>query len=98
MVRFNQRIMDFLADIEANTDTLQAQRFTIPSPDPSGHLWAATIPADLEPGVHVLKVRSTDEFGKTTEANKVFEVCEGDFDTIESGQVELRDCVILSAY
>lgn len=97
MVRFNQRITDFLVDIEANTETSQAQRFTIPTPDPSGHLWAATVPTDLEPGVHVLKVRSTDEFGNTTEANKVFEVCEEGFDTIENGQVELRDCVILSA-
>lgn len=97
MVRFKARITSFLVGIKADTTTPEAKRFQIPTPDPSGHLWAATLPTDLAPGVHVLQVRSTDEFGNSAKANKVFEVCEHDFDSIEKGQVLIRDCVTLTA-
>ena len=97
MVRFKERITSFLEDVKADTTAPETARFQIPTPDPSGHLWAATLPTDLAPGVHVLQVRSTDEFGNKATANKVFEVCEEDFDTIEKGQVLIRDCIVLTA-
>jgi hypothetical protein len=97
MVRFRDRISQFLADIEANTETAQAARFQIPTPDPSGHLWTATVPRDLATGVHLLEIRSKDEFGNQSRANKIFEVCEQDFDSIGKGRVLIRDCVLLTS-
>jgi len=43
-------------------------------PLPSGHLWAAPLPADLRPGVHTITVRAVDEYGREHLAHKLFEV------------------------
>jgi hypothetical protein len=42
--------------------------------EPSSHLWAAALPADLSPGVHTLTVRARDEYGQHHEARKVLEI------------------------
>lgn len=97
MVRFEARVDEFLADIEANLEAPQTGRFRPPAPHPSGHLWAASISTDLKPGVHVLEVSSRDPFGHVVNAHKVFEVCEEDFDSIDTGQVLGRDCIVLTA-
>jgi hypothetical protein len=45
--------------------------------EPSSHLWAVRIPADLGPGAHTLTVTATDEYGQTHTAHKVFEIVDG---------------------
>ena len=92
------RVEAFLADIgidPANRPS-EAARILPAGPQPSGHLWAAPIPRDLAPGVHKVKVRSTDQFGRVAFGTKVFEVCPEDFDSLEVGQVLGRDCVALT--
>ena len=46
----------------------------LPKPKNSTHLWKATLPADLEPGLHVLEVRATEETGKQFESRRLFRV------------------------
>lgn len=43
-------------------------------PQPSSHIWTAPVPAGLEPGEHVVTIRSTDPYGRTTESSQVFRV------------------------
>lgn len=43
------------------------------SPQPSSHIWEYTLP-QLEAGLHVLRVRTLDEFGQKSKANFSFEV------------------------
>lgn len=40
----------------------------------SSHIWTASLPADLAPGVYRVSVRTTGRFGQVFEASEVFEV------------------------
>ena len=42
--------------------------------EPSSHLWAARLPADLQAGAHCIKVRVTDEYGREHHDHLVLEV------------------------
>jgi len=42
--------------------------------EPTSHLWAARLPADLAAGVHRVHVRASDEYGRIHEANRVLEI------------------------
>lgn len=42
--------------------------------EPSSHLWAARLPADIEAGVHCIRVRVVDEYGREHEDHLVLEV------------------------
>ena len=44
------------------------------SPALSSHIWELPLPGDLAPGVHVLTVRSLDEFGQERRGQQSFEV------------------------
>lgn len=46
----------------------------LPSPIPSPHLWEGKLVDAVTPGLHVLHVRTTDMFGQTDTATKVFRV------------------------
>ena len=41
---------------------------------PSSHMWAAALPASLEPGVHQLEVRARDEYGSENVEQALIEV------------------------
>lgn len=43
-------------------------------PSESRHMWTANLPADLPVGTHTLTVRTTDMFGKTYRAHRIFRV------------------------
>lgn len=43
-------------------------------PEPSSHLWSATLPDDLAPGPHTVTVRSTDPYGQVSETSETIEV------------------------
>lgn len=43
-------------------------------PEPSSHIWEYALPADLEPGLHTVRVIATDEFGQFSEASFSFEL------------------------
>jgi hypothetical protein len=43
-------------------------------PGPSGHIWVAPMPIDLEPGVHRLKIEVHDHQGNRYVAHRLFEV------------------------
>ncbi len=45
-------------------------------PHETGHLWRASLPAALAPGTHTLSVRTTDMFGHSYRAKRVFTVTE----------------------
>ncbi len=40
----------------------------------STHIWAATLPRDLAPGIYRLEVRAIDEYGQVHEAHRLIEV------------------------
>ena len=42
--------------------------------EPSSHLWTASLPPNLEPGVHTITVRATDEYGQEHLGHKLFEL------------------------
>ncbi|MGC1508198.1 calcineurin-like phosphoesterase C-terminal domain-containing protein [Ketobacter sp.] len=42
----------------------------------SNHIWTIDIPADLENGIHTVKITTQDQFGKTYTSHKTFEVME----------------------
>jgi hypothetical protein len=44
------------------------------SPQPSSHIWTTPVPAGLQPGQHVVTIRSTDPHGRTTETSQPFDV------------------------
>ncbi len=44
------------------------------APEPSTHLFVARLPADLGPGVHAVRVRARDEFGREHRAQAVLEI------------------------
>jgi len=43
-------------------------------PKASTHLWKAPLPKDLEPGTHLLEVRTTDMHGRTHESHRVIRI------------------------
>jgi hypothetical protein len=46
----------------------------LPEPKDARHIWQAHFPADLPMGTHLITVRTTDMFGQTYEAERVFRV------------------------
>ena len=46
----------------------------MPGPIDSSHIWTAPLPDDLAPGVHQVRVETTDQYGQTFRATRVFEV------------------------
>ncbi|MBX7258488.1 MAG: calcineurin-like phosphoesterase family protein [Candidatus Hydrogenedentes bacterium] len=46
----------------------------MPKPDDTDHLWKANLPAGLASGAHTLTVETTDMFGRTYRAKRVFVV------------------------
>ena len=46
----------------------------LPGPTKSSHLWHAKLPVDAGEGVHVLQVRTTDMFGRTSEDSRVVRI------------------------
>ena len=44
----------------------------LPKPEDTDHLWRANLPKNLAPGVHTLTVRTTDMFGRTYSAKRMF--------------------------
>jgi hypothetical protein len=46
------------------------------NPEPSSHIWTAQVPAGLEPGEHVVTIRSTDPYRRTIESSQRFDVVE----------------------
>jgi hypothetical protein len=46
----------------------------LPEPVVTTHLWAAPLPADMPPGVHVVEVEATDLFDRTDRAFHLLEV------------------------
>jgi hypothetical protein len=41
--------------------------------DPSPHLWVAPLPENLGPGVHTIKVRAVDEYGRVHTGSRIYE-------------------------
>ncbi|WP_166825284.1 calcineurin-like phosphoesterase C-terminal domain-containing protein [Thalassoroseus pseudoceratinae] len=50
----------------------------MPKPKNSTHLWKSTLPANLEPGLHVLEVRATEANGRTFESRRLFRVIQSE--------------------
>jgi hypothetical protein len=48
----------------------------LPGPHETNHLWIATLPAGLHPGVHAIQIRTTDMFGQTYTDQTSFRVVE----------------------
>jgi hypothetical protein len=46
--------------------------------EPCSHLWAARLPADLEPGTHCVAVHAVDEFGREHRDHLVIELTAGE--------------------
>jgi hypothetical protein len=44
-----------------------------PAPAPSSHIWEYPLP-ELDPGLHVVRVRSLDEFGQRATETLSFEI------------------------
>ena len=44
------------------------------NPSKTAHIWTTPLPSALSDGVHVIKVRSTDGFGKVNETTRIFEI------------------------
>lgn len=59
--------------MERFNERLEATGETFSSPQPSSHIWEATL-ADLDPGLHVIRVRAEDEFGQHSRKAFSFEV------------------------
>ena len=43
-------------------------------PEVSRHSWQGSLPKNLDPGTHRLTVRTTDQFGQTYTAHRLFRV------------------------
>ncbi|MCI0736271.1 MAG: calcineurin-like phosphoesterase C-terminal domain-containing protein, partial [Beijerinckiaceae bacterium] len=42
--------------------------------EPSSHIWAARLPASLEPGAHAIDVHAADEYGRAHHGQMVVEI------------------------
>jgi len=49
-------------------------KWSLPAPQISQHLWAGDLPAGLPAGTHVLEIRHTDLYGRTSESRRTFRV------------------------
>ncbi len=63
----------YAALVERDADTAPRHR-RLPKPVASPHIWRALLPDDLQPGSHVLEVRSVDMFGQRDTARVIFVV------------------------
>jgi hypothetical protein len=64
-----------LLDLESDGKKLDTQfGWKMDYPSKSRHMWKAALPADLPTGTNTLTVRTTDQFGHTYEAKRVFRV------------------------
>jgi len=50
------------------------KEYELPDPTPCHHLWQAHLPADPPPGLHVLRVRTKDMFGRSFAADRVIRI------------------------
>jgi hypothetical protein len=46
----------------------------LPKPGKSGHMWVGSLPANPQPGLHLIQVRTTDMFGQTYLATRTIRV------------------------
>ena len=90
LVRSNLKTEEELVDGDALLTEISRQ--TLGGSDPSSTLWYATIPQDLDPGAHVIRVKRVDEHGNRARGHEVFEVCDP---LANDGQLEGRDCYVL---
>lgn len=73
------RAYDF-EEVTDRTERMVRERFrpawgrTLPKGDDTPHLWRGNLPAGLQPGTHVLEVRTTDMFGQTYTAHRIVRV------------------------
>jgi len=44
------------------------------NPKATSHIWTAPLPEELAPGIHKIVVKTTDQFGNTFQAARIFEV------------------------
>jgi hypothetical protein len=63
-----------LKEKEAQTDGEALSGRPLPKSTNSHHLWKTTLPADLEPGVHRIRVRSEDQYGRVFHGSRVIRV------------------------
>ncbi len=78
-VQPDPRLAELLATQQKIADQVGSDDLTQPwrrigEPKPSTHLWCAQLPENLSPGTHVLHVRTTDMFGKTYAAQRLFRI------------------------
>ncbi len=59
---------------EAGVEMPEALGRSIPNPRSSPHLWRASLPGGLEPGGHLIEVRSTDMYNQVDNAHHVLRV------------------------
>lgn len=45
-------------------------------PIESSHIWTAPLPSNLAPGTHRVEVETTDQYGQTYQASRIFEIAE----------------------
>jgi len=66
----------YTAQFEAQLAGLRREADAVPAhvPVPSTHLWNGPAPTGLAPGYHELEVRTTDMFGQTYTATRVFRI------------------------
>jgi hypothetical protein len=55
---------------EANKDAFKSWS----KPKKCAHLWVAPLPGDLQPGLHTIVVRTTDEFGNSYRAARIIQI------------------------
>jgi hypothetical protein len=55
---------------EANKDTFKSWS----KPQKCAHIWTAPLPTTLAPGLHNIVVRTTDQFGRSFSATRIFEI------------------------
>lgn len=68
------RVSPRYAGIVERERKLDHARRELPDPVPSPHLWRGTLPASLDPGTHLLEVRTTDMFGQIHSDRRTFVV------------------------
>lgn len=72
--QLEDRIDPRYAAIVERERRLDHARRELPDPVPSPHLWRGTLPRKLDPGAHVLEVRTRDMFGQEYRTRRSFVV------------------------